>query len=148
MFEVVKMYLFDLLLLAPDRHSCNWGLKNSNLYILDNENSFCSTSCSPISSKYDMFDKLNSYFNPSFYINTIIKNNLEELEYFLATSSQEFIELFYEMYDKLNPNVLKSIFNNVELEYNIDIAFKDSNLDLYIDYYTLIDELIHARGLK
>ena len=148
MYEIVKMYIFDLLLLAPDRHSCNWGIIDNNLYIIDNENSFCTTSCSSISSKHSIFDKLNNHFNPSFYINTIIENNLEELEYFLATSSQEFIELFYEIYDKLNPFVIKSVFNNIELEYNIDIPFKDSNLNLYIDYYTLIGELLNTRGLK
>ena len=154
-YEIIKIYLFDILTLNDDRQEANFGINFVNgvpidVYILDNE-----LALSPIMPTYlkaDFFDKPNydeinekflTEYNDDEIIDNVIAYNLQELEVFLNVSSQEFIDLFIEMYDTLTPDLLISIYDELEKKYNTTFENKQANIDLYTLNYEMIGKLLY-----
>ena len=146
MQEIVKIYIFDILLLNNDRNYGNYGFKFVNgkiedVYIYDNGDVF-SNDQETLTSKFEFGDQLNSKVNLDFKEG--LKENIEDLDYFLQTSSSEYYDLFKRMYDKLTPEVIKGELDKIEINYQSKIDM----LNIYKENYALIKELLHKRGLK
>lgn len=142
--EIIKIYIFDIILLNNDRNYGNYGFKMKDdkiedVYIIDNELAFTNGEV-VLSSKIDINDELNSKVDIK--IPYDLDSSINELDYFLQTSSSEYYDMFKKMYDILEPDVvLKTL-----LKYNVkDIRFK---MNIYKDNYRLIGELLNKRGLK
>ena len=113
MRDIVKVYLFDILFLQSDRNPDNLGLINTpipQIVMIDNEFMFDNMPV-VLSSKYSCADYLNYYKCSQWVIEPFLRENMEELEYFLAISSDEFINLFWEMYERVNPKVVKNVIS-------------------------------------
>ena len=148
MFEVVKMYLYDILILNVDRTNSNWGFicdgkKIIDMAILDNENSFTMVKSVDFDAKLYPDDKLQSDSVVSVK-DAKMQANLENLEYFLEISSIEYINLFREMFAKLTPQVVEDIFADVEKEYGIN-PLKNFLLDIYARNYEAIKSILKQR---
>jgi len=153
MKEIVKIYLFDIITINGDRSLGNWGILFKNgepdsVYILDNECSFNYEMESLISSKFDKSDTLKNRINFDFVDNPAIEGNIEDLEYFLATTSQEFKDILIDMFAKLNPEVVKQILEEEELKIGNGFKYEKEYLEDYTKNYELIRRLIYTRGLK
>lgn len=145
MEKIIKIYIFDILLLNDDRNYGNYGFKVNDgkiedVYIFDNEFSF-QTGEVVLSSKLDFKDKLNKRVNIG-NIPYELEPSIEELEYFLSTSSKEYIDLFNKIYMTLTPEVVKK-----ELDKSL-VEDKDSLYKIYRENYLLIERLINKRRLK
>lgn len=146
MHQLIKIYLFDILLLNPDRNEGNIGLyydkDDINLIILDNERSFYGVGKSNISSKFDKKDKLKDghmFIAPGI---PSIANFLNELEYFIKTSSDEYIEMLNNLLDILTPEVVMNTFELVESKNNIELPMKDEYIRRYEINYYYVKELL------
>ena len=159
MQEIIKIYFFDLLMMNWDRKLTNWGfifLDENSFYpvIFDNDYSFNLNMGSRLTSKNACSDKLNSHlpihnrYFMSYFENGILKKNLEDLEYFLVTSSSEFNEMVKGIYEMLTPKALKGIFTDLERSEQIEIPSKDNYLDMYARNYKAIGDIILARSKK
>ena len=146
MQEIVKIFMFDILLLNDDRNYGNYGFiidgnKLKDVYILDNE-SILQSGEVVLSSKLEYGDKLNSETNVK--IPERLEESINELDYFLQTSSSEYYDIFKGMYDKLTPDVVKNELDNVGINYQSKIDL----INIYKENYALIGELLQKRGLK
>lgn len=146
MQEIVKIYIFDILILNEDRNYGNYGftINNGNIedvYILDNEFTFQSGQV-VLSSKLEFKDSLNKKNNIN--IPEELEDSINELDYFLQTSSHEYYDLFINMYTILTPSIIEQELNKIDLDYQS----KNDMINIYKQNYNLIGELIHKRGLK
>ena len=147
MDQIVKIFIFDIITLNNDRNYGNYGFKFINgqiedVYILDNESSFQDGEI-VLSSKFDYKDKLNNSINID-KVPYELQSSMEDLEYFLQTSSSEYQELFKNMYEILTPELIKEELNKVEIKKE----YKDDALNVYNENYELIGKLLNKRGLK
>ncbi len=135
MLKIIKIYLFDILIVNPDRRYINWGfIINNNkildVCILDNELSFT-------------FNNLYISTNGKDYkIKEIPKEyikGINDLFDFLYTSSNDFIELFKEMYNVINPKVVKEILQKHILDENDQLDM----FRVFEENYTLITNLLN-----
>ena len=144
--EIIKIFIFDILILNYDRHLNNWGFtfkkgKLDKVYILDNEYAFYKLDKVKLTAKNTSgFD-----FNRS---EEVLDKNLEELDYIISTSDLYYYDLFKSMYRILTPEVVEDVFECVELEYGISIHHKDILLNNYVENYNKIGELFKVRTLK
>lgn len=144
MYDIVKIYLFDILFLNSDRHFGNIGLlqtkENVEVVMLDNEFAFDTLEVT-LTAKYSRGEESFSFDKEKYRkCERYLKNNLEELAYFLDVSSQEFINLFIDMYNKCPVSVVEEILKmHDKLHVKIFI-------DLYRKNYELIGTLIKSRG--
>lgn len=139
--ELVKIYLFDIILRSSDRNSGNWGVLRSregeHIYILDNEHILIS-SLSSIKSSYEYESQLNG--------DATLEENLQDLDYFLKTSSSESIDVLKELMELLTPDAFMGVLEDVEKEQNDIIFNKDKLVSIYKDNYEKIRSLIESRG--
>ena len=156
MVEIVKIYLFDILMLNADRVSSNWGFIVNNeriesVYIFDNELAFCVDSPVMLTAKKNYNDKLEKYSKLDNWhsLFTAVQKNIRELEMFLVMAPEEYIDIFLDMYAKLTVPVvrdtyeaiLKEVGNNKTLFGNLEY------LRIYNDSYKAIGKLLEAHGL-
>ena len=144
--QIIKLFLFDILILNGDRNSHNWGFTSENgkikVWILDNEYAFYGHEKVKLSFDEDRYN-LNVGID-----NKVISQNIKELLYLLDTSDEIYTDMFLEMLDILNPNSIISIFKEVEDNYNIKIHKKDKLISNYILNYNIISNLFHLSRLK
>ena len=76
-----------------------------------------------------------------------MKQNMELLNYFLATSSKEFEDLVIDFYNRMTPDVVYKVILDIEKDEDIIIFDKNYNMELYKRNYQLIGELLIDRGL-
>jgi len=147
--DLVKIYIFDILLMNDDRHSRNWALINNtsgiHIYAFDNE-SILSNDFTILRSRYSRSESLRTPYDWSTYNDHVIKENMLELEYFLKTSTNEYYLLVEDMVNKLTPEVFAEILDNIEQEYQDKILNKSKWLKIYADNYNAIRTLLEARG--
>ncbi len=155
MLDMIKVYLFDIMFLNPDRYGQNWALVNDGegpyVAIFDNELMFEVWS-SVLSSKMTESDNLRSYtdkknFDISFRNSLEIApegylNILHELEYFLATSDDLYSELLEGMLEKVTPEVLEKILNEVDASDEL----KDNWMYIYKKHHKNMKALLETRG--
>lgn len=148
MNQIVKIYLFDILIMNSDRNASNYGFKFwgdkdgefDDIYIFDNELSFEAEGV-VLSSKFSCSDKLREPTS----IKDIPAGNekiVEELDYFLETSSEEFYNMFLEMYNILTPEVVEAELKKYNSKFDIYL------MRAYKENYEIIGKLLKKRGLK
>lgn len=140
MFQLVRIYIFDLLFMNGDRHCGNWGIINDeSVYILDNEFFF----------SYLEYPFVTSYFD----IGDSNENNLEmenihfgELENFFKTSDERFIKELERMLLLVTPAKVYSLIKKTENEYIT--KFEDQQfINHYINLYDRVISLIKQNGV-
>lgn len=152
MFQLVKVYLFDIFLLNSDRNLGNFGILEHDydydLVILDNEFIFSDFGVN-LYPKLDRDDELNCYSSKK----TITRNlslgmifNLKSLEYFIATSSKEFYSLLEEFYQILTPEYIMYELDKLN-EKGYVLEEQEKFVKLYEIYYSLIGDLLLERGI-
>lgn len=144
MYDIVKIYLFDILFLNSDRHFGNIGLLQAKekveVVMLDNEFAFDTLEVT-LTAKYSRGEESFSFDEEKYRkCERYLKYNLEELSYFLDVSSQEFINLFIDMYNKC------SVLEVEEIIKSHDQLHAKIFIDLYKKNYELIGTLIKSRG--
>lgn len=144
MNELLKIYIFDIIILGSDRSFGNWGLlfdsgRVTDVYILDNEYSFDNEISVVLDARLDIINDKTL---------DAISQNMKNLEYFFNTSSSEFMNIFYNMYNTLNPDTVKSCFENVEDDIGDNFRFNRELFYNYLQNYDAIGKLLNKRGLR
>lgn len=147
-FDLVKVFIFDIFMLNGDRHAGNYAIVEENgkpnIYIFDNESIFESVFRVELSPKYDKRDFLRNgtriINDPSATIG--MKQNMELLEYFLITSSKLFCDLVIDFYNKFTPDIVYNVILEVEKFTGISNYDKNYNMKLYKKNYELIGDLL------
>lgn len=106
MYDIMKIYIFDLLFVNFDRRPDNWGILTSgqnqvDVVMLDNEFSF------DPSTYVSMFAYAKGWSNVQVDV---------EFSTFLKEASREYIDLFKYYYDLITPEFLEKIVDEVGLE--------------------------------
>jgi hypothetical protein len=149
MKQIITMYIFDIFLLIHDRERRNWGILSNedgdNLYLFDNESAFNNWYSTAEISTYEKVNKYESVTTGKSRKRTAIEMNMEYLEYFMNTSSEEYVEIVYKIYNVLTPEILIDTILSVEKEYG---SFKDTKriIELYKENYQAIGSIINKRG--
>ncbi len=132
MYQLVKMFVFDILTGQVDRHGHNWGIveyTNGKIElqpIIDNSRIFM-----------DRPDLLVIQMNAN-------KNNIfmaDSLEYYLDVSSKEFRDLFKDSLWVISEENLVSIFSRIERQTNAKIPdeIKENYRLKFRDYYNFFE---------
>lgn len=130
-YDLVKVYIFDILFMNIDRHGNNVGIlfdKNGNrkITILDNEMILF----------YDMV---------SISSEDVMKNTCvlaySELEHFFKVSSSEFIDLFMYYFRLFTPEYLEQILDDIEQECDWPF-YKEDMISQYRKHYEALLEVI------
>lgn len=151
--DVIKMYIFDILLCNWDRKSNNWGLiftKDSmKLSILDNENLLDSDFNHTISSQNDGIGWLKDFKRAM--TNEERKEKLiNDLTNFFERFGNEYILLFEDIFNLITPEYFRNILNQIEREEVIitkdgkmplEIFDKEDYVKIYSDKYYLVKEI-------
>ena len=146
--QMIKIYIFDILLLNNDRNYGNFGFKFINskiedVYIFDNGDVF-SDDQEALTSKPKFDSNLKNI--PIELLKIVpegFKESLDDLAYFLENNN-EYYDLFINMYTILTPSIIEQELNKIDLDYQS----KNDMINIYKQNYDLIGELIHKRGLK
>ena len=133
-FEVVKMYLFDLIVMNYDRNSSNWGIRFArqgiDLCIIDNDLSFTLPMCT-ISARNKVPYMMRKYVEDD----SLINDSYREIQFFLENYYDLYIELFYLMFNRLTPSVVAQVMKEVEEETTRKIEEKDKMLKDFENHY-------------
>ena len=148
MKEYIKAFLFCFFILNSDFHSGNWGILmddnlDRHLYILDNDLSFDDTIHHYITSEFYEGSPDIKYF----FSNTIIEENMKNLDLFIKTSSQEFIDELIDMYEKLSPEVFIQVLDTIKNKYGLKDSYYTKFVTLYEANYQAISELLKSHHL-
>ena len=136
--QLLRVYLFDLLILNIDRHIGNWGIVASeeglNIYIFDNSLSFIS-GCPPKlvfndESRHSKSSDLKGYHH---YYPT-----LNELKYFIENAPLEYIDILKELYEELTPEIVEKVFALYTTGY-------EQSLQIYMENYEAIGLLLSLK---
>lgn len=151
--DVIKMYIFDILLCNWDRKSNNWGLiftKDSmKLTILDNENLLDSDFNHTISSQNDGVRWLKD-FKRAMTIEERKEKLINDLTNFFESFDNEYILLFEDIFNLITPEYFRNILNQIEREEVIitkdgkiplEIFDKEDYVKIYSDKYYLVKEI-------
>lgn len=151
MYELVKVFLFDIFLMLSDRNLGNYGVLERNgkrhIVILDNEFIFSDIE-TVLKAQLDFDDRLKKYTNlkrRTMIINSIDKN-MKAFEYFLATTSSEWYQVVIDIYNKLTPDVVLEEFLHLEEE-GIFIEEKEYYMRGYINNYKCIEKILKERKI-
>ena len=114
---VVKIYLYDIFTLNLDRFELNWGIRFNKdgsidgAYILDNDVTFFGKNNAMMTAKFFEDEEKKYEVNiDAKHISEVINQNMQNLEIFIKTSSEEFYTLLLDMYEKLTPEFVKESF--------------------------------------
>lgn len=147
MYQIVRVYLFDLIFANPDRNLNNIVVaideqKNSIIYILDNELSL-------------NFDKnrphITAKSEKESYCKYVTDNNikyykfLDDLETFLNEASYEYIDLLQKMLNTLTPEHIKNNIIKVEEKNKQKHPYLYRYLEKYSEHYNNIREVVNNR---
>lgn len=147
MFEVIKMYLLDALLMNYDRNYFNWGIINENgelrICILDNTEMLEIELETNIHSYFDekVYEKNYDKFGFNRFSNEILKYfsvTIDDLEHFLKISSSEFLDEFIRILSILTPAKIREEISEIENQYGRDMPSKDNVIlcSYLIEYFT------------
>lgn len=133
-YNVVKIYMFDILFKNTDRRLDNWG------FIKKSDNS----------EQVVMFDFENclDFSNDKSYLHSYDDKNdyLSDFEYFLSVSSEEYSELFQKYYTVFTPNYIANIVNEIMKENNIiDKDSEEKLINSYSKNYEVLKEVLNKQ---
>lgn len=144
--QIIKIFLFDIIILNGDRNSHNWGFSTRDddvdVYILDNSCAFYGEEKVKLGLKEASYEIKIGLNDP------VISQNVEELIYLLDTSSELYSDMFIDMLGVLTPENLKSTFDEVEEKYQLKIVHKDKLIEKYTNNYEIICNLFHLHTLR
>lgn len=142
MEQLVKIYLFDILVLNPSRESSDIGIyikdKNiSNVYILENSDCFYEKG----RVRYTYNNRKDNYHFEKISVKNVpsISKNMQELASFLA-NEEEYYDIFNSMFVILSPEVIRRVFESLEKQMNKKIPNKEVYINRYIENYAAINE--------
>ena len=72
---------------------------------------------------------------------------MENLEYFIATTSKEFYPIIQEFYNVLTPDLIYEVIKQIEHEENIKFYELEYMMMLYNENYKGITNLLKMRGI-
>lgn len=170
-FDLVKIYIYDVLFYHFDRNLNNWGIitnaSGTKIVILDNE--FILVNEKDINGSFYYFTKeqLRLYatlpkYNPLDYVEptlpeleqSLILGELLDLELkpniyrdfreFIKASSKEYQDLFIYYFNLLTPEFLKNILKEVETENNLEIPNKEDIIAIYQKNRDELSSIYHS----
>lgn len=145
MEQIIKIYLFDIIILNPDRRGANIGIyyqkdERPDIYIFDNEEAFYKGS----STYYVARDVIIPLLARNFLFNTkvVSNSNVEDLLFFIKEYGEEYFELFKKMLEILTPDVVSDIISSIEKEEKREFYMKEVYLETYVSNYNKICEVL------
>ncbi|MCM1053726.1 MAG: hypothetical protein NC483_07120 [Ruminococcus sp.] len=154
MAELIRVYLFDLVMMHADRNYANWGILTNqdgiHICTLDNELILASNSSSNITSylveeREIPYSKYKSKIYKPFYKS---EKSLKEFENFLKSSSEEYVTYAERVLNLINPDLLNEIILSIENEYSTPIKDKEKWLMRFTENYEVLKEIIkRTKGL-
>lgn len=151
-YQLIRVYLFDIFMMNCDRNLGNLGILIrdgvADLCILDNEYVF-SDFGAILLPKLFFDDRLKSYKCADSLDNRLpicVLKNIESLEYFLATSAQEFYDIVLEFYNTLTPDFILLEMKKLN-KMGFTLENQEHSLILYKKYHELIGNLLLERGI-
>ena len=151
-YQLIRVYLFDIFMMNSDRNLGNLGILIrdgvADLCILDNEYVFSDFGANLLP-KLFFDDRLKSYKCADSLDNRLpicVLKNIESLEYFLATSAQEFYDIVLEFYNTLTPDLILLEMKKLN-KMGFTLENQEYSLILYKKYYELIGNLLLERGI-
>ena len=138
-YDLMKIYILDILLMNFDRSELNWGILNSDtipeIYVFDNEFSFEISSCYISCREHKKYEQIN--FN----------NDEDEIKEFLEVADQEYKDMLRSMYGEVTPAYLESIIQEIEKELGREIEGKEDLMRTFKAHYEKIGKLINQPRL-
>lgn len=148
LIELIKVFFLDIVLMNPDRNHNNWGIipkkDGPHICILDNELIFSSNPTLKISSYY-MDNNNKDYLKKPNY-NEV--DSISELDNFLKTSTDEFIDLLCELLARVIPEKFYSIVQKIEEEYQDKILDKKWYMHIYAENFQKINLVLESYTSK
>lgn len=147
--DIIKVYIYDILLGNRDRLHFNWGLifmsdKKVQLAIFDNE---CILDYHlPAVSSQVSGDEWDSIIKNTRNNKETLK---EEIRHFLTESSDEFLQMFKDTFAKFTPDYFSLILDSIELEEKIyteqgEMPLIIKNKNKYVENYKNNYDLIQG----
>ena len=153
--DIVKMYIFDILLCNWDRRSNNWGLiftkDNMQLTIFDNENLLENDFNHTISSQDNGVEWLKN-IKRAMTDEERKERLINDLTNFFESFDNEYILLFENIFNLITPEYFRKILDQIEREEVIimkdgnvplEIDDKEDYVKIYSDNYYLIKDIYH-----
>lgn len=143
-YDVVKMYILDILFINYDRNNDNWGVianKDPQIGILDNDLSFMLPRTIISSRQNESYFKRSKLEQGRFNVDSI-----KDLEYFLNNYDFIYVDLFYKIYELLTPEAVEEIIYRIEQEKDVIVEAKEVYLERYTDNYKKIGKLLEISG--
>lgn len=151
--DVIKMYIFDILLCNWDRRSNNWGLiftkDTMQLTIFDNENLLDRDFNHTISSQVDGVAWLKD-FKRAMTDEERKERLINDLTNFFESFNNEYILLFENIFILITPEYFKKLLDQIEREEVIitkdgkmplEIFDKEDYVKIYSDRYYLVKDI-------
>lgn len=153
---IIRIYLFDIFFMIPDRHNSNWGLLQTKEYtticMMDNEK-MLNTELPPL---------MESFLpNQPNYCSNYKERRMEDLRFFLKNYDEVFGNLFLNFYDTFTPEYFKLLLDKIEKEefmlssdgnLHIKIPLKRKLIEQYQNNYESISaikkEMMREKGFK
>lgn len=142
MFDLTKIFSFDIIMMQSDRHAENWEILESNnkdaaylVPLYDNELCF---------DNYSISTNLNVEFEEETLINA--HYNLKK---FLSYSSDDFINVFLNYFEKSTPEVLEHIIKDIDEKYKglFRYTYKEEVMKKYKENYKMLKEVLEELNL-
>ena len=139
-YDLMKVYVLDLLLMNFDRSELNWGILNKDtipeIYIFDNELALSMSSCYISCREHKPYEQIN------------INNDEDEIKEFLEVASQEYKDMLRSMYDLVTPAYLESIIEETEKELGREIDGREDLMKDFKAHFERIGKLIKQPRLS
>lgn len=142
MFDLTKIFSFDIIMMQSDRHAENWEILESNnkddaylVPLYDNE--LCLDN-------YSISTNLNVEFEEKSLVNA--HHNLKK---FLLYSSDEFINVFLNYFEKSTPKVLENIIKDIDEKYKglFRYTYKEEVFKKYKENYKALKKVLEELNL-
>lgn len=153
--NIIKMYIFDILLCNWDRRSNNWGLiftkDNMQLAIFDNENLLDRDFNHTISSQDNGVEWLKN-IKRAMTDDERKERLISDLTNFFESFNNEYILLFENIFNLITPEYFKKLLDQIEREEVIitkngkvplEIFDKEDYVKIYSDRYYLVKDIYH-----
>lgn len=141
MYDLVKMFIFDMLLGNEDRHCSNWGIVEQ----LDG-----SKNLQPIYDNSRIVTDWAILLNMGLNIDNKTRSIEELVERFQRESSDEFSLMLSNFLWVISEENIRKIFDLIEEQTKSSISqnIKDWYLTRFEDYYNFYYDIIHRKTLK
>lgn len=150
--QLIRIFVFDSLLMYGDRHLDNFGILTKNkeveLYILDNEYMFCDISVGRLN-PYNIGSINYFVSDEAFLEKEIFKENYQRFDTLIKSTSNEFYEDIKDIYYRLAPDVVRDKLQEMKERYPELIRDETiiERIKMYEENYEMISKILKERGL-